>query len=442
MFLFLAGGLGRQGLNSYLYVLALFVGIIAAFTWYLGYRRGFTTSRQQLAQPVADLPQASPPLTESDKKVPAPYDLLAEQSPLAQMLTDTRGIVLWVNPAFTNLSGYQPYDIIGKNINILRSEITPRKTYEALWQTITAGNVWTGSFENKRADGVLFHDYSVIAPIKDSYGNTIAFASWKQKRTPAEDPVETVRLLHEQLLASQRMAGVGILASAIAHDFNNILAAIMGYAEMIKLAPDGPNVSQDAQRLLAAASQGRDINRQLLAYARKETPNRIVGNLGRYVSEAASFLRATLPPSVSIEEHLGDTKACMLMDPLLIHQMLNHLGTIAAHTMRDHGGTLIFALDHLLADGKRVPDGYTGPSWLRLKVTDTGIGIPSEQIPDLLKPVSVGKSAAEGRDLGLSVIQSIVLLHAGQISIESELGKGTRFTIQFPVVTEFDAKQS
>lgn len=434
--------MGKQGLNAYLYVLSLIAGAIAAFTWYLGYRRGFSTNKQQ-PDAVVEAPPPPPPPAPVEPPPPArkrpspPYDLLAEQSPLAQLVTDTRGIVIWTNAAFTALSGYQPHDIIGRNVNVLRSNVTPRKTYEELWQTITAGKVWTGSFENKRADGVLFHDYSVIAPIHDTYGNTIAFSAWKQRRIPTDDPAETVRMLHEQLVASQRMAGIGILANAIAHDFNNILAAIMGYAEMIKLAPNGPNVAQDAQRLLSTASQGRDINRQLLTYSRKESPNRIVANLSRYIKESSAFLRATLPPSVQIELKINDEQASMLMDPLLIHQMLNHLGTLSAHTMRDHGGTLTFTLDHILADGSSVMAGYTGPSWLRLIVSDTGTGIPKEQIPDLLKPASVGKSAAEGRDLGLSVVQSIVLLHAGQISIESELGKGTQFIIQFPVVAEF-----
>lgn len=376
-----------------------------------------------------------PPLAHHAPAIP--YDVVNEQSPIAQILTDTRGIVLWVNPAFTTMSGYTAHDIVGKNVNILRSDATPRTTYENLWQTISAGKIWTGYFENKRADGVLFHDYSIIAPIKDADGHTMAFASWKQKQLPTQDQSATLKETQEQLLASQRMAGIGIMAGTIAHDFNNILAAIMGYAEMIRMAPESPSVAQDAQRLLVAASQGRDINRQLLTYARKDAPKRIMGNFSRYVGEAISFLRATLPPSISIVEKLNAPDTTILIDPVLIHQMLSHIGTIAAHTMKEKGGTITLTLDHVLADGTPAPESFTGPSWLLLKIADTGAGLPPEMMPPQSGSNPAIKMAAANKDMGISIVNSIALLHGAELSIQSGPETGTQFTLKFPVVSEY-----
>ena len=144
-----------------------------------------------------------------------------EQSPITIVLTNTQGIIEFVNPRFTELTGYSAEEAIGQNPRIMQSGKTPPETYKELWATLTAGNLWEGEFANKRKDGTLFYEHATISSLRDDNGTITHYLAVKQDVTEKKNTLE-------QLIHSQKMQSIGQLAGGLAHDLNNILSLVSG----------------------------------------------------------------------------------------------------------------------------------------------------------------------------------------------------------------------
>lgn len=250
--------------------------------------------------------------------------------------------------------------------------------------------------------------------------------------------------LESQLVQSQKMQALGTLAGGIAHDFNNILAAIVGFAELIKdHTPNENREHRHAQRILDAGIRGRELVRQMLTFARQTEQEKYPLRLASVVKESARLLRASIPSTISINVSITSESASILGNPTQITQVLMNLCTNAAHSMRERGGTLdVKVSDCTVASAVGKPDGIEPGLYTRLTVDDTGVGIPSEMVDKIFDPFFTTKGVGEGTGLGLSVVLGIVKQSRGYITVKSELGKGSTFDVYFPKIPEEPAPSS
>jgi len=252
----------------------------------------------------------------------------------AIVITDAHGRIEWVNPAFTDLTGYEAAAVLGQKLSMLKSQHHPAAFYAAMWNTILAGNVWQGEVVNQRKDGSLYTEEMTITPVRGAGGKIAHFVAIKQD-------ISERRQLENRLQQAQKMEAIGTLAGGIAHDFNNILAAILGFSYLLQQdTEDNPPAQEEIREIIKASCRAKDLVQQILTFSRKREQERQVIQLNTVVKEAARFLRASLPTQIEIETHLDEAAPAVLADPTQIYQMAVNLGTNALHAMEGRPGKL------------------------------------------------------------------------------------------------------
>ena len=245
--------------------------------------------------------------------------------------------------------------------------------------------------------------------------------------------------LEEQLRQAQKMEAIGTLAGGIAHDFNNILAAIMGHAELALMQQNSPNQMELClAEVLAASGRAKDLVGQILAFSRHSESELKPIQISKVIREVLGLLRASLSPMISIETEIQAEESIIIGDATQIHQILMNLCTNAAHAMEQKGGTLKISLhnkDIELAETTNagpVPANLSPGRYVRLRVEDTGHGIPAHLHERIFDPYFTTKAKGVGTGLGLAVVRGIVQNHGGIIEMQSSVDKGTIFDICLP----------
>lgn len=241
--------------------------------------------------------------------------------------------------------------------------------------------------------------------------------------------------LEAQLRVAQKMEAIGTLASGIAHDFNNILGAIYGYTELARQHA-GPDrlLGEFLGEVSTATSRAAALVRQILAFSRQEQPQRQVIRLAPVIQEALQLLRAAVPSSVSFEVSLPPDTHAVLANATQIHQVIMNLGSNAAHAMRDQTGRMTLTLENCDVDANLaalVADLRPGPH-VCLTVRDTGRGMDRATAERIFDPFFTTKAPGDGTGLGLSVVHGIMRGHEGAITVRSQPGDGTTFSLYFP----------
>jgi signal transduction histidine kinase len=278
-------------------------------------------------------------------------------------------------------------------------------------------------------------------------------AKWRAERQVAAHTAELIRLnqqleediaarkraeeekdrLQAQLRQKQKMEALGTLAGGVAHDFNNILAAIIGYTELTLLRQKNQSIRSHLAQVLLAARRGEKLVRQILTFSRRSEHEPEVIDLGAVVKECLELLSASLPPNISIRQELAQP-SLVLADANQLHQVVMNLGTNAAHAMQEHGGTMTVALSTLDLDATAVacwPE-LTPGTYHRLTVSDTGHGIDSSILERVFEPFFTTKERGQGTGMGLAVAHGIVRDCGGVISVTSEPGAGATFQVLLP----------
>jgi signal transduction histidine kinase/ActR/RegA family two-component response regulator len=238
-----------------------------------------------------------------------------------------------------------------------------------------------------------------------------------------------------RLNQTQKMEALGTLAGGIAHDFNNILAAIIGFSEMaIDRTPEGLPARRSMDRVFAAGLRGRDLVKQILAFSRRAEQEKEPIRVDRVVNETLKLLGPSLPAGVDIRTDLKGGVGYVLADRTHMEQIVMNLCTNAAHAMCEKGGTIDIGLTDLVVPDSGGPDDIKPGPYVKLTVRDTGIGISSQILDRIFDPFFTTKKSGEGTGLGLSVVHGIVKDTKGYITVESEPGKGSTFTIYFPKI--------
>ncbi|AFM25929.1 hybrid sensor histidine kinase/response regulator [Desulfomonile tiedjei] len=357
-----------------------------------------------------------------------------EQAGEAVVVTDIAGTILFVNPAFEKITGYAYEEAVGKNPRILQSGEHEADFYKRLWDTIRAGEIWTGRFINKRKDGRIYQEDATISPVKDSAGHIRNYVAVKHDITEHLE-------LSRQLQQAQKMEAVGTLAGGVAHDFNNLLQVILGYSEMI-LTDEGLSAAHkaDLSKICHAAKSGADLVQRLLTFSRKSDTKAIQLNLNNRVEQLEKMLSRTIPKMIDIEISLAEDCKTIYADPMQIEQVLMNLAINARDAMPE-GGKLVITTENVTVheDCAKTRLGQVPGDYVLLRVTDTGLGMDSETLEHIFEPFYTTKGPGEGTGLGLAMVYGIVKQHGGYIFCYSEPGEGTTFKLYFPAV-ESDAE--
>ena len=239
--------------------------------------------------------------------------------------------------------------------------------------------------------------------------------------------------LEEGLRQAQKMEAVGQLAGGVAHDFNNLLTAILGNVSLLlQNAPDSPDreLLRDTER---AASRAADLTGQLLGFSRKTLLRLEPCNLNTSIDEIVGILRRTIDPRITVEVQKTPALAPVLADPGQMNQVLMNLCLNARDAMPE-GGQLVLETANVEIDSSHVRrhvDARAG-LFVRLRVRDTGHGIPPDIRPRIFDPFFTTKGPGKGTGLGLAMVFGIVQQHQGWVECQSELGHGTDFEIYLP----------
>ncbi|NWG01298.1 MAG: PAS domain S-box protein [Syntrophaceae bacterium] len=237
----------------------------------------------------------------------------------------------------------------------------------------------------------------------------------------------------------QKMEALGTLAGGIAHDFNNILMPIVINTELALLdTPYGSPISNYLKLIQEAANRGKDLIKQIITFSRQKEQLKAPIQIGPVIKEALKFLRSSIPKNIEIRECIEVAPSVILADPTQIHQVLMNLGNNAAYAMREKGGVLNISLTPVEVDADMVNrhlDLKPGP-YLRLTVADTGLGMDKEIMEKIFDPFFTTKKPGEGAGMGLAVVHGIVKNHGGAITVYSEVGKGSTFSIFLPIIKE------
>ena len=346
------------------------------------------------------------------------------------VITDIGGRIEYVNPAFEKMTGYSAAEVQGKNPRILKSGRHDKAFYKEMWQTLRSGRVWKGHIVNKRKDGTFFEEDASISPVRNQEGKIINYVAVKR------DVTEEVAL-KKQLNQAMKMEAIGTLAGGIAHDFNNILSAVLGYAEMAELQLDEDDPARkDVGQIIAAGQRATDLIRQILTFSRQEEEEFRPVKIQFVIKEALKLLRSSLPTSIDLRQDIDPECGSVLADPVRIHQVLMNLCTNAKQAMAGDQGRLNIRLSRLTMNSTVGPSCLGRGCWLDLEVSDTGVGMEPQVRERIFDPFFTTKKKGQGTGLGLSVVHGIVKSHGGEITVDSEPGRGTTFHVYLPVVDD------
>lgn len=261
-----------------------------------------------------------------------------EQTSEIIIITDVNGTIQYVNPAFEKITGYSRDEAISKNPRILKSAEQSEAFYKNLWNTIISGEKWSGRFVNKKKNGHLYTEEATITPIKGRTGAITNFAAVKRD-------VTNELLIEQRVRETQKMEAIGTLAGGVAHDFNNILAAIIGYTELSLIAtPEDSQLHSDLTKIIKACNRASNLVNQILTFSRQQEQEKKPILITPIIKEVLKLLRASLPSSIEIRQNIKHELGMVLADPTQIHQIIMNLCTNAGYAMREKGGILEVSL--------------------------------------------------------------------------------------------------
>ena len=353
-----------------------------------------------------------------------------EQAAEAIVITDVKGTILYVNPAFEKITGYSPQEALGQNPRFLKSGKHDLRFYTEMWNTLVKGEVWRGHFINKRKDGKLYEEDASITPIRDAAGQIVNYVTVKR------DVTHEVQL-EDQLRQALKLEAVGRLAGGVAHDFNNMLMVIRGNAELLLMDEGqlGAGVKEGLQHVIRAAEHAAKLTRQLLIFSRKQVLQSQPVALNDLIANLAKMLKRVVPEDILLECRYAAQLPFIQADPGMLEQVLLNL-VVNGRDAMPNGGQLL-----VTTEGTSVTEAYAQTNrearageFVCLTVSDTGTGIAPEHLPRLFEPFFTTKEVGKGTGLGLATVYGIVKQHQGWIEVSSRLGEGATFKIFLPAI--------
>ncbi|MFI5258124.1 MAG: PAS domain S-box protein [Candidatus Limnocylindrales bacterium] len=350
---------------------------------------------------------------------------LVVSSPLPTIVLGLdRRVQLW-NPAAAELVGWSEAEVIGKPI--------PAALYQQDRWAIgrTFARVRKGRPTNHELVELRRRDGQVVCV--RLYGGVLLDGDGKPMSVGLQAIDVTQSLaIEEQLREAQKMEAVGRLAGGVAHDFNNSLTAIGGFAALIASGSKEPETREAAETILGAAKRAADLTRELLAYSRRSLLQPQVIDVNTLVASIRPMLLRLLGEDVSVAIETRVSDAMVRVDPGGMERVILNLAANARDAM-PAGGRLTISTSRMVDDG---PRGSAGRRWIVVSVADTGAGIPLELHSQVFDPFFTTKPVGSGTGLGLAMVKGFVVQSGGKVALRSEPGRGTTIEIFLPEVAE------
>ncbi len=351
------------------------------------------------------------------------------------IITDSRGVIEYVNPFFETMTGFAKDEIIGKNTSVLKSGKHDEKFYDDLWSTLRSGNTWRGRFTNRKKDGTLFDENAVISPVMNSEGRVGHYVAVKR------DITQEVAL-ESQLRESQKMEAIGRLAGGIAHDFTNSLVIILNSAQMAKkrIPEDQAEVHELLDQVVAASEKTSSLTSQLLAFSHSHQISPRVMNLNKVISGIDTMIQRMVGSRTNLNINPCQQPIFVKIDPSQIEQILIHLSVNANDAMPDGGSLTITTKIIRLTKEEAFQIGSSHHAaspvfgdMAEISVTDSGCGMPLDIQSHVFEPFFTTKGRTKSTGLGLSTVYAIAQKHGGCVDVYSNPGYGTTFRVYLPM---------
>ncbi len=384
---------------------------------------------------ITERKQAEEALRENEQR----YRAVVEDTPVLICRFLPSGEILFVNKAYSEYFTKTFEELVGSNFQSLIPE-DERETVMANISALTVESP-TQTHEHQvivSGSDILWQRWSNRA-LFNAQGKIVSYQSIGEDITDRKRAEEEKSKLETQLRQAHKMEAIGTLAGGIAHDFNNILGIIVGNAELsLADVPEWNPAHKNLKEVQKACLRARDVVKRLMSFSRKSEQQKTPVNIAPIIKETSKLLRSSIPSNVDIRYSIRDDIGAIMGDPTQIHQIVLNLCVNASDAIAEDDGVLEIMLDAVELDkdiAAPQKDLAPGP-YIRLSVSDTGQGIGPDEIARIFDPYFTTKEVGKGTGLGLSVVHGIVKSHKGEITVSSDIGKGTTFEILFPMIEE------
>ncbi len=347
---------------------------------------------------------------------------------------DLEGHIVYWNKSAVRLYGWTSEEILGKNANeMLYRRVAFSPSSNPLKVALERGE-WSGELKQMTKDEVEIVVQSRWTLVRDNEGEP------KSLLVINSDITEKKRL-EAQVLRTQRMESIGTLAGGIAHDLNNVLSPILLSVNLLERKLTDDQSRQILKLVESSARRGGALVKQVLTFARGFEGERTLMSLSHIVKEMQTFAMQSFPKTVELKTYLNKSLWNIHGDPTQVHQVLLNLCVNARDAM-PNGGTVSISADNTTLDRNYAamnPEAKPGP-YVVLKVKDTGTGIPAEVLDRIFEPFFTTKEVGKGTGIGLSTLHAIVKGHSGFVTVQTEMGKGTEFSVYLPALESTSAE--
>ena len=352
-----------------------------------------------------------------------------EEAPLGIALIDNRGKMTECNEAFSEMVSRPLHELLGMTLlDLVKDE--DRTKIESVISKVKSGQSVDSGIEISLAskDNKLIVVQLFASPYMGENGVVLHFINVTERKN-----------LEAQFTQSQKMQAVGQLAGGIAHDFNNLLTAMIGFCDLLLMRhrPGDPSFA-DIMQVKQNANRAANLVRQLLAFSRQQTLQPKVMDIAEVITEVSHLLRRLIGASTELSIVHDRDLGLIKVDQGQMEQVLVNLAVNARDAMPT-GGTLTIRTRNYLSKQKRAmvgTDEMPAGEWVVIDITDTGTGIPADVLARIFDPFFSTKPLGQGTGLGLSTVYGIIRQSNGYIGVETEVGKGTTFSIYMPRVTD------
>ena len=371
--------------------------------------------------------------------IPNSYDILhavIDATPDAIFVKDLNGCYVVVNAAFARFIGKTPAEIVGRNDFELYPEVDARAFIDADRQVLASGG--PQAFEGVATGLSGPQTYHVTKGVyRDTDGKILGVYGISHDITELQQAHETLEQTREALFRSQKMEAVGQLTGGLAHDFNNILAIILGNIELLRAyLPHDAYADEIIDTVLRATLHGRDLTGHLLAFSRRRLLNPQPVDVNGIVESIVRLLGRTLGATVRVTRALDADAGIAFVDPAALEAAVMNVALNARDAMAE-GGTLTIRTSRAAIASPRTAGGDLEPgSYAVIALEDNGSGMPADVVTRVFEPFFTTKTGGRGTGLGLSMVYGFARQSGGTVTIASEPGRGTTVTMFLPQATD------
>jgi len=350
------------------------------------------------------------------------YRSLFEDAPTANFTATTGGSITDCNGTFLSLFAFSkredaldfPFvDLFNQKkdgITVLERALQDTKTGQEEWSL------------RKRNGETIFVLATLILRSGELRGYLVDVTEWRE--------------LEAQFRQSQKMEAMGRLAGGLAHDFNNIITAIMGYCNLLaEDVGDNPLIKEEVEGILSASRRAVNLTKQLLAFSRKQAVEPRIIDVNDFLRDLEKMIRRLVSENINLKFYLEAKRATISIDPGQFEQIIINL-VVNAKDAIEASGSIMLETANVRCDSPGYYHGLKKGEWVMVSVRDTGSGIPKENLQRIFEPFFSTKPKDKGTGLGLSTVYTVVNRAGGRVDVESEVGKGSQFFIYFPLVSD------